>query len=205
MKNYRNQMAAMLIGANRVGKSTIQRKLIADYMKANPKNALIVFDPQRRFTEFRPTKTIMPHEDWLGYLEGVRDALVVLDDYRALHTSFRADPRLNSLMINRCAANVDYIFACHNPQQVLNNLSFYLNRYYIMWTNTTEGQFENKIPNYLIVQKASSMMNRYAQTYGSKTNYQKLYPNFPYIMIDFDNEKNVFVNFDREKLKKIIK
>ena len=195
----------MLIGANRVGKSTIQRKLIQDYMAINPNNKLVVFDPQRKFVDLKPTKSLLPHEDWLTYLESVSDALVVLDDYRALHTNSRADTRLNSLMINRCAKNVDYIFACHNPQQVLNTLSYYLNRYYIMWTNTTEGQFEHKIPNYLVVQKASNMMNKYAQTFGSKSNYQKLYPKFPYIMIDFDNEKNVFINFNRDRLKKIIK
>ncbi len=194
------------LGTNRTGKSSLARQTAEMWRKTYPdtkKHKIMSFDPQRRFQTIS-TDFIFGHDkDWVQKALKLRNALLILDDYRLLCKKARSSEDFDELMYMRAEYNIDIIYICHNPALVLNVLSYFTNFYYIFYTNTQEGGFKDKIPNYTLCEQASTFINDYVRYFG-KGEYDKErnYPNFPHIMINCQKQELYARNVDTEAYKK---
>jgi len=189
------------IGHNRTGKTSIAKEIAKQWKLTRPDGYIIAFDPQSKFNDLAD-EFILQNEvrTWVDKVISHRKVLLILDDYRTLHTKSIADESLLTLMSLRCEYNIDIIYITHNPALVLNIFTYYTTHYFIFFTQSLMGSFEKKIPNYTCCQAAVTQINNYVKTYGKGD-----YPNFPYIVVDVQNEILTAQNIDYNKIKKINK
>lgn len=188
----------LFIGTNRTGKSSIARKQIEVWKKANPDKLVVGFDPQRRFTGLIDIKINPENENWLEEILQMRNILLVIDDFKKLHESSHAPKGLKTLMIDFCDYNIDMIFIFHNPSDIWDCLNSHATHYFIFKTNSREGKFKDKIPNYQLCLIASYKVNQYVREFG-----RGVYPKFPYMFVDTDNQTLTGINMNNKS--KIIK
>lgn len=184
------------IGANRTGKSMTIRKQVIIWKRANPGYLVIGFDPQRRFRDLFDIFITPEMDDWALKMLNMRNCLLVIDDTRILTgESGHAPKGLKTLLYFRCDYNISMIFIFHNPADVLNCISDLATHYFIFYTNTREGKFKEKIPNYFLCVTAAEEVNKYVSVYGRGT-----YPecNFPYVVVDGERQKLMAINMTRQ-------
>lgn len=190
----------VFIGTNRTGKSSIARSQSVVWKKANPDKLVVGFDPQKRFSDLIDIKINPENENWLEEILQMRNILLVIDDFKKLHESSHAPKGLKTLMIDFCDFNIDMIFIFHNPSDVWDCISSHATHYFIFKTNSREGKFKDKIPNYQLCLIASYKVNTYVKEFGRGT-FPKC--DFPYIFVDTDNQTLTAINMNkRNKIKK---
>lgn len=200
IKKIRENFCYVFIGTNRTGKSSIARKQIIAWKKANPNKKVVAFDPQRRFKGLVDVYINIENEMWLEEILEMRNILLVIDDFRKLHDSQIPPKGLRVLLIDFCDYNIDMMFIFHNPADVWDVVNSHATHYFIFKTNSKEGKFKEKIPNASLCIVASYMVNKYVKEHGRGSYAEGC--NFPYIFIDTDNEKLMAINMsNKNKIK----
>ena len=126
-------------------------------------------------------------------MRNLRNALLILDDYRTLHEQDKAEAWLLYLLQARSEQNIDIMYSIHNPALVINMLTYFTTHYYIFYTQVQEGGWKKKIPNYTTCMAVSNYVNKYVKIYG-----RGKYPDFPYMIIDNENEEVIAQNMKME-------
>ncbi len=193
----RENFLYIFIGHNRTGKSSIARKQVIAWKKANPGKLVICHDPQRRFKGLYDIEIGPEDLDWAVRLCSMRNCLVVIDDLRVLSDSSHPPKGLKQLMYGRCDWNIDIMCIFHNPSEVLNTLTGFATHYFIFYTNASKGKFEDKLPNYELCLIASDEVNKYVKIFGRGT-WPKC--DFPYIVVDTEKQKLMAINMNNKQL-----
>lgn len=129
----------------------------------------------------------------------IRNGLIVLDDYRNLHSSHIMDVSWLHLLAQRTDYNIDIIYITHMPKLVYETLGGYTNYYHIFHT-LAGGTFNKNIPQYMLIHNAMRMINAYVKEYGKGK-----HPYFPYILVDCQNWELKPKNIDRVKFANALK
>lgn len=178
------------IGTNRTGKSVIARKSAEYWRKSRPNGMIVGFDPQKRFVGLLDGEIDPENPNWCLELHELRDALVILDDYRLLNEKNTGVDGLSKLLYHRADWGIDIIYICHSPALILNILTYFTSHYFLFYTEATDGSFQKKINNFLLCISGQSLINKHVKTYGRGS-----YPNFPYVMVDCENRELNAFNF----------
>ena len=181
------------IGHNRTGKTSTAVELARNWKEGRPDGTVVAFDPQHKFEDVADYFILPSDKDWAYKALDLRNALLILDDYRILHPSDRASQDLLNLLSFRNEYSIDIMYVCHSPALVLNVLTYYTTNYFLFYTQSRMGIFEKKIPNYTICQGASQYVNKYVKTFGKGD-----YPNFPYVVVDNQEEKIYAINMSNQ-------
>jgi hypothetical protein len=190
----RDSEILFFIGHNRTGKTSIAKQIAIRYKNADKKRKIITFDPQNRFRDIA-NGVIYEVKDMEKYLK-TTDTMFIFDDYRGLYTSDKADALLLRAIFDRAEYCNDFIFIAHAPNFILERLSFFVTKYYIFYTQSTDKGFKGKINNGEQILSLSKKVNQYVLTKCKNTPKGKgIYPNFPFIIYDQMNEKAKKVNF----------
>lgn len=200
--NYRLNFLYCFIGTNRTGKSSIARKHVIAWKKANPGKLVIGFDPQSRFRDLIDIFIGPSDPEWALKLfkSRRRNYLLILDDMKMINPDWRPVKGLSDLMYVRCDWNIDIMTIFHNPKQVISAVSDYATHYFIFKTNVVEGAFQDKIPNYLQCMAASEEVNKYVAVHGVgnwKDDKGNIVSNFPYTVVDCNNLKIKAYNMNK--------
>jgi hypothetical protein len=180
------------IGHNRTGKTSLARRKAELWIQNNPNGIVAGFDPQNKFSDLLDI-VIRPADKSYGEkILRLRNALLILDDYRILHPNSKSEPWLLDLMQFRSEYCIDIIYITHNPKLVLETLTYYTTHYYIFYTESRLGSWQDKIPNYIHCQTASMFINKYVSIHGKGS-----HPNFPHIIVDCLNQKLIAQNIQR--------
>ena len=134
-------------------------------------------------------------KNWAERVAQKKDVLLILDELRMLHKPAQAEQGLLDLMGARRENNIDIFYIVLNPMLVLNLFTYYTHIYFIYFTNSKDGQFEKKIPNYTLAQAASTQINKYVYMYGEGD-----YPVFPYVVVDTKKKELYAVNMKKQYL-----
>lgn len=193
--NRRDNFLYVFIGTNRTGKSSIARRHVIQWKRANPGKKVIGFDPQRRFKGLFDVYIDPENENWALDMLEERDCLLVVDDLRILNDSGHPSAGLKKLMYYRCDFNIDIMAIFHNPSDVLNCISDYATHYFIFMTNVQDGKFKQKIPNYRLCVVASDEVNKYVVKHG-----KGVFPacNFPYIVVNSERQTLTAINMEKK-------
>lgn len=198
MDEQRQNILWGVMGANRSGKSTVVKNWAKAWRESRPSSHQIIsFDPQKRFQDISD-KFISPEDaEWAQRVLQYKNILLILDDYRIINPLYTPIKGLSELMIARADRNIDIIYICHNPSLVIELLTYFTDRYYIFYTNSKEGSFQKKIPNYPLCIAAANKVNSHVQNI-SESDYEKLYPNFPYCVVDVKRKSIAAINMVRD-------
>lgn len=162
----------------------------------------MAFDPQNNFLKLADKFIyITQSKTWGAEAVKLRNALLILDDYRLLLPKSQASQELAELLAFRAQWNIDIIYICHSPALVLNILTYYTTHYYIFYTLAQKNSFEKKIPHYELCETARNYINKYVRFHPE---HKGNYPNFPHIVVDAMNEKLITQNIDGDFFKKMI-
>lgn len=181
------------IGTNRTGKSSVAKNLGEAWKSANPDGTVVAHDPQQNFTDLADVFIEPEDEEWAEKCCSLRNALLILDDFRLINESNRPVKGLSKLLYYRAKYNIDIIVIFHNPSLVINALAHFISHYFIFMTNAQEGSFKNKIPNYSLCVAASETVNKHVSTYGRGT-----WPKFPFIVVDCEKQKLIAMNMEKK-------
>jgi hypothetical protein len=190
------------IGTNRTGKSATARMVAEEWRKSRPDNYIVAsFDPQGRFADLSDFIIKPDDKDWAKRLCKLRNALVILDDYKIINPNNVPVAGLENLIYYRAHYNIDIMYICHNPFLILNYLTYFTTHYYIFYTQATDGRFESKIPNAQLCLSASRYVNKYVLVHGRGAHPKS--PEykgqaFPYMVVDCENQKLRAYNMSRE-------
>ena len=207
-KNRRENFMWGFIGHNRTGKTSIAAKYACEWKKSRPEGMVIAFDPQDYFKSINVLvndvdsplidKEIYLYEidSWYETVIKYKNVLLILDDYRTLHEKNIPDKGWYKLLALRNQRNIDIIWITHTPALILNILTAYTTHYFIFYTMTRKKGFEEKIPHYQLCMAASMYINKYVTQFGKGD-----YPNFPYIVVDTQNEELISQNIDQKLLR----
>ena len=190
--SYRNNFLIGFIGTNRTGKSSLAKKVAEMWRLKYPSQTVMSFDPQDNFGEITDIFIDIEDSEWPYKALKLRDALLILDDYKLINDIDRPIKGLSKLMAYRAKYNIDIIYVCHNPALVLNLLTYYTTHYYIFLTQAQEDGFKKKIPNYTLCNNASRMVNEWVSKFGRGE-----YPVFPYAIIDTERQVIIPQNIDK--------
>ncbi len=167
------------MGTNRTGKSVTARKIADWWKEANPGEDIMAFDPQNRFKGVANKFISIEDTQWPYKAMKLKNALLILDDYRLINEGDRPIKGFRALMTVREDQNIDIIYICHNPMLILEMLTYFTTHYYMFYSLSKEGQFKYRMPNYELSNEASEMINAYVRKYG-----RGKYPNFPFVIVD---------------------
>ena len=181
------------IGTNRTGKSVIARMYAEIWRKNNPDGIIVSFDPQKRFKGLSDWELEAYDEDWISKLLELRNALIILDDYKIIHEKNTPMKGLGRLLAHRADYNLDIIYICHSPSLILNLLTFYTSHYFLFYTEAMDGSFQKKILNYKLCINGQRLINKYVRTFGRGT-----YPKFPHVIVDTERGELNAVNFTQK-------
>lgn len=223
MDHTRDNFFNMYIGYNRTGKSVTAKQYAYLWRMNNPDGIIAGFDPQRRFQSLiDPKYSIQAGEKfwWFGHdrkgrptrpkgkrpLKELRNALVIMDDYRGMNRPSTTSDDLYALMEFRAEYNIDIIMVCHSPALVLEGLTMYISHYYIFYTKGKDAKFEEKIENYEECTAAANMMKAYI---GDKPEIIKDHGNyydtsgkgnhqFPHVIVDTTTGELITQKIDKE-------
>jgi hypothetical protein len=192
LSEKRQNFCIGFVGTNRTGKSITARK-VADKWKANnPDGTVISFDPQDRFRDITDVfiHVGMSNDEIYNVVLYYEDALIILDDYKLIHPKERSTERwLLELMHFRSEYNIDIIYITHNPSLIVKALTFYTTHYFIFYTQSQMGDWNNKIPNYVLCRTGSKYINHYVKKHGRGE-----YPNFPHVIAETETERLIAQN-----------
>lgn len=206
------------IGTNRTGKTSTARNFAIEWKQFKGQQlggSVFAFDPQNKFKDIADVTVTNFQRDWQKILytieikdgkeivipnKKLRNGLFIIDDYRLLQEGHQPDKWLKVLMNFRSEWGLDIIFITHSPGLVLRYLTSYTTDYYIFFTKVKKDGFEEKIPDYEMCELSCQMMNAYV-----KKNGKGVYPNFPFIHVDTDNDEMHAYNVDAAKMNEAIK
>lgn len=191
-----------VIGTNRTGKLTTIRHHAKIYRKAHPKNKIIAFDPTDHMVkdELVNLKITSINRNWMTdlcekNLDGsykYADTLVVLNHYRMLHgdSESERDLALRDLFILSEKINMSIIYSAHAPALILESIAPLTSHLAILYTSKIQADFPNSIKNIGICELAVEKINELIdEIKGGMDDYNVMYPYFPYIMIDLNNNE----------------
>jgi hypothetical protein len=167
------------IGHNRTGKTSVAVLFAEAWRKRYPEGTIMTFDPQEKFKHISDFRLLPSDPERGSKMLNLRDALLIIDDYKAFHHKNIPEPWLLDLMHYRNAYNIDIIVITHSPALIINYLTYYITHYFVFYTETQVGSWEKKIPTYNLCQNASLYVNKYV-----KINGKGEYPVFPHIVVD---------------------
>lgn len=205
------------IGTNRTGKTTEAIRLVKEWRKERPYGKVIAFDPQYKFREAKCVDYYITGEekDCFGILlqeeknaDGTvktnpktgkplykfQNSLLVIDDYKALLDSNTMPKSLLKLLALRMDMSMDMIYIVWSPKLILERLSYFTNHFSIFYTESEASDFQDKIANYTLVQKAANVINKYVFSFG-----RGKFPNFPHAYVYTEREGVNLVNIDPVK------
>lgn len=186
----------VFIGTNKTGKSSVVRKHIKIWKRANPGKQVVAFDPQRMFKGLVDVYIKLDNDLWMEEILDMRNILLVIDDFRKLHDSNHPPKGLRTLLIDFCDYNISIMTIFHNPADVWDLLNSHATHYFIFKTNSKEGKFKEKIPNSSLCIVASYYVNKYVKQFGRGS--YKTGEDFPHIFIDTDSGKLIAVNMKKK-------
>lgn len=192
-ENKRQNYCMSFIGTNRTGKTSVAKTMAKSWKQQNPGRRVMVFDPQNKFSDIA-TDFIFLNESrtWGNKILSLRNALLILDDYRLLHHKHQIIEEFAALLNFRSEWNVDIIYICHSPSLVLNTLTYYTSHYFIFYTLAQKDSFERKIPHYELCERAKSYINKYVRVKGRGS-----YPHFPHMIVDCENGTLLAQNMEK--------
>jgi len=184
------------IGTNRTGKSSIANVIAEKWRKDNPDPdyEIVSHDPQDNFIKITDRFIDPEDKDWAVKCCELKNCLLILDDVRLINEKNTPVNGLMKLLYFRAKRNVDIIHICHNPSLLLNSFAHFTNKYFIFYTNTQEGSFQKKLPNYSLCVAASNMVNKFVSKNG-----RGKWPNFPHVIVDTEKQKLIAMNFIESK------
>jgi len=197
--NNNTNYCIAIIGTNRTGKSVTAREIAIKWREKN-EGEIWAFDPQNRFQEIATNFVYMHDKDWCKKALKLKNGLLILDDYKLLPGLRKHQPsdEFAELIYFRAQRNVDIIYICHNPALLMNFITYFTSHYFIFYTESLDGSFERKIPNYILCKQASHLINDYVKHLGRGN-----YPNFPHIIVDAERQKIIGQNINHEEYLKL--
>jgi len=198
------------IGASGTGKTVTAVQLAKDWKRAKKKvgGKIFAFDPHDAFDGISDVKITANDTDWAKIMmqknpDGTfmfLHSLLILDDYRSILPSDKMDRNFYDLLALRRKLDLDILYITHNPKLIIQGLVYWNTHFSLFKTEAMSDDFAEKIPKFLICQQASNVINAYCKAYHA-TDYDLLYPNFPYIVIKNDSDVFFPVNMDDDKIK----
>ncbi len=186
------------VGDNGSGKSLTARALALKWKSTRPGYHIAAYDPTNRFQGV--ADIFFGPDNVYEVLPKLRNTLVIFDEHRILHPADKVDKKFSSWFAMRRDWNIDIFYIVHNPSLIINFLTYFTNKYFIYYTQSKEGGFAKKIPNYTMCYKGSILINNYITKYGDKN-----YPNFPYVIIDKKENNITTINMPANKVKTLLK
>lgn len=235
MASTRQAFVWAFIGKTGSGKTSTAVQMMKDWKRANRGSHLIGFDPHDVFRkENLMTRYITENDiNWAETLMmkycnrckkvkgpdketccGKSDwrykfanSLLAADDYRNLLTANSTPANVLSLLGLKRRIGLDMIFIMHNPKLLLERMSYYVTNFSIFATESTAGDFSDKISKYVPCQKAANLINQYVNELGGvdSDRYRRMYPNFPHIIITNDNDDLNFMNMDQSIIDRLVR
>lgn len=224
----RQNFVRMYIGKNSIGKTPTAIFDAIAYQRSFPKKKIIVFDSQDKFKGAHDRRELrvdllIPRNNkgWAG-IEGLQEhtvtsgnkkykwanSLLILDDYRMLLRGNDMPSDFYDLFALRPAPhfNMDMMFICHEPRNILEGIAGYISHYHIFANEASSGQFENKISCYLACQRAGLVINKYVSMYGKGYfDTTTKIPYFPHIVVEKERPEPLHcINMDLQKAKPIL-
>lgn len=134
------------------------------------------------------------------------NSLLIMDDYRNLLTANSTPPDVLSLLGLKRRIGLDIIYIMHNPKMLLERFAYYTSNFSIFATQSTAGDFSDKIAQYVPCQKAANLINQYVFELGGvdSTRYKSMYPDFPYILVTNAGNGLTMMNMDEKIVNKLV-
>ena len=188
------------IGYNGMGK-TIEAKRIANLWKqANPKGRLIAHDPRHEWRGIAHEFIDTGSPDWAEKMSKRRNILLILDEFKMLHSADNRTAGDIALMGNRRDWGIDILVLVHNPKQVLNYYAEFCHHYLIYYTASLSKSWKDKLPEYEYPAAASRLINAYITKYGPAT-----YPGpFPRVDVNIRAKTINYINMSDERVQALI-
>lgn len=184
-----------LVGHNRTGKSTVALKIAERYKQSHPNNRIVSFDIQGRFRHIS-NEFITDEKDLEAYEKRrVKRTLFIFDDYHNLIDE-RVSKSLLLLLGQRNEWGLDFIFITHSPELIRKKVSYYITHYLLFYTAGSLSYFKKKTEDPERVIKCKKIIDNVWLSL-SEEEQDKLYPDFPYILIEFASRKDRAVNFEK--------
>ena len=180
-------------GTNRTGKSVVSRGYAEIWRKNNPEGIIVTFDPQKRYKGLSDWEIDPDDNEWALKLLELRNALVILDDYRIINEKPLPVKGLSKLMYHRADYNIDIMYICHNPSLIINLLTYFTSHYFLFYSEATDGSFQKKINNYKLCVSGQTLINKYVKTFGRGN-----YPKFPHVIVDCEKSELNAINFSQK-------
>ncbi len=210
MEKKRGSELIVIIGHNNTGKTSFAKKLIEGFNKRRdlatskkkyPSNyyKLAVYDVQDQFGDYMREGDMSirtSDKDWCKKLLKMRKGMVVLDDYKVLIPNDTMSEDLLNLLQFRAEYGLDIVLIVHNPQLILQRLSYYIDTYCLFYTAGNKDSFKGRLSGSDRLIELKKMIDNEYKSY-SPLAYSKLYPNFPFIYYNGKNEKVKLVNFKK--------
>ncbi len=175
-----------VFGNNNTGKSVVVNAVIGSWVKKNPNGYVAAFDPQQRFKKDIDIKT---PED-LSELAGMKNSLIVFDDFRKIHLKSQPEKWLSDIMDNRYEHGLDLIFVFHSTKRILEFLTIYADTFMVFFTNYKEQDIIKKVPDSEFVLEALSLVQKEYRSNGAGE-----YPIFPHCLVLPNDNLIIKVNF----------
>lgn len=222
----RQNFVRLDIGKNSSGKTPTQIYDAIAYQRVFPKKKIIVFEGQDKFDDARKRghlriDLLIPknNKTWAAQLQEFIEptpgnkiykwahSLLIIDDFKLLLTGNDTPADFLGLFSLRPSPkfNMDMMFSCHEPRNILPGIAGYISHYHIYTNEASASQFEDKISCHLQCQRASLVMNKYEKMYQGYYDVKTHTPYFPHIVVEKDKPEPLHcVNMDYEKAKPIL-
>jgi len=166
LQKERENFMKGLIGTNKTGKTAVTKQIAIGWGEDKDESYTIIgFDPRRQLQDICDSFIYITDsdEEIISKIDSTRNALIILDDYRILHEEDKVRPWLLYLLQQKDGYNIDIVYSCHNPELVINKLTYFTTHYYIFYTQVQEGGWRKKIPNYTTCIAVSNYVNKYVK------------------------------------------
>lgn len=214
-------------GINSTGKTPTQIYDAAAYQKVFRKKKIIVFEGQDKWMDAHRRRQlridlIIPkgNDQWAEMLQEYTeptpgnkiykwaDSILIIDDFKLLLTGHDTPADFLGLFALRPSPkfNMDMMFSCHEPRNILEGIAGYPTHYHVYANSAKHSTFIDKIPDcYRECIQASLVINKYTSLYAGYYDVNTHTPYFPHIVVRKDNPKPLHcVNMDYEKAKPIL-
>jgi len=209
-----------------MGKTPTQIYDLIAYQRAFPKKKIIVSEGQDKFLDAHlrghlRIDVLIPKNNkrWAAMLQEFKeptpgnkvytyaDSCLVIDDLKLLLTGSDTPADFLGLFALRPSPkfNMDMMFNCHEPRNIMEGIAGYIDRYHIYANEAKASQFEDKISCHFQCQRASLVINKYEKLYPGHYDVRTHTPYFPHIVVEKDKPEPLHcVNMDYEKAKPIL-